>query len=626
MNARSNNEDAAAARLTALREGGFNHGMDAIPTLARWWQEAERHVETTGAAAPEAVGGRPAWLAALERAHAAEIGHRLPEAEEALAAAAAGVPEGAWRRVLDLLALRVEIRRADVPRLSVAEARAEAFAGSVPAGEPETAARAWHALGTLEIRLGRLDVAETALARALVLVSEAPSKTWILDGFAQVFFGTGAWEEARRTWTAALARRERAGDLLGIAITAGHLAHLHTALGEPRLAQVRLAAALAAVSDRVPALSRVRLTTFLVEACLDAGDVPAAEAAAEDLAVLSASHHSPHPLLGYAALARARVAAARGDEDGARRGLAGAAGLLTHPSQALLLRAWEARLLPRSGAGAEWTPGDAALAAAVGYACEGEAMLRLTLAEGAAAGKDLESARAHLDAALSVATSANNPEWTRRVEEAYRRVDPVRAAERIAERYAGVGAAEARTTVEEVASVVFADLVGFTARSQDLPPAETMATARSFYELSSHLLVAHRLRPLAYLGDGLLAVARGDGHPRRARDFARDLVQRCARVSLVRRALSEAWGLDCRAGVATGPVVMGPLGTHLKTEWTVIGRTANLAARLQGAAKPGEVVSSGDPALDSGPAGAPETVSLKGFPAPVAVRRETVGI
>jgi class 3 adenylate cyclase len=120
------------------------------------------------------------------------------------------------------------------------------------------------------------------------------------------------------------------------------------------------------------------------------------------------------------------------------------------------------------------------------------------------------------------------------------------------------------------------------------------------------------------MGDGLLAVAQGTAHRDRGRRFAPELVARCGQIGRVRRARGESLGLTTRAGVASGPVVLGLVGSLAKLEHLAIGRTTNLAARLQGEARPGEVVS----ALTDEEAGPDsERVSVKGFDVDIPVER-----
>jgi class 3 adenylate cyclase len=192
-------------------------------------------------------------------------------------------------------------------------------------------------------------------------------------------------------------------------------------------------------------------------------------------------------------------------------------------------------------------------------------------------------------------------------------------------RFTGGSAADLDRTVRTDASIVFADLVGFTPRSEHMSAEEVMDTVRCLFELSVPVLARHRVQPLSYRGDGLLACARGEDHERRALAFAREFTRRAARATAVRHAMGRDWGLDVRAGVASGPVVLGVLGTLFKLEYVVNGRTANLAARLQSSAKPNEVVCDAHVAACAG-LEPTEELALKGLAAPVSACRIAVGL
>ena len=106
-----------------------------------------------------------------------------------------------------------------------------------------------------------------------------------------------------------------------------------------------------------------------------------------------------------------------------------------------------------------------------------------------------------------------------------------------------------------------------------------------------------RQRGLVYqfTGDGLLAVFGVpyplDCHAKAAVDAARDIASALRKVNDQRCADGrQPWRIGC--GVHTGPVVCGNLGVAGRSEFTVIGDTVNLAARLEGLTRElgGEVV------------------------------------
>ncbi len=499
-----------------------------------------------------------------------------------------------------LLTLRVRLR--DAPDGALDDALDELRALS-RGDDPALGARAHHLEGVVHLRRGRIEEAERAFVTALGASADPAFRSHVLDGFGQALLGAGAWNEARRVLTAVARDKERRGDRVGTAITVGHLALLELRLGRPVEA--------AAVANRwlqtagpSPVLTRLRLATLALGAEADAGLPLSRLSEVESLVFAAGETH--HPLIGFAAVALARTTGA------AREWLEVAREHLVAPSDVALLRYWEAVL------GVAPEPDDAYLERmqqlfrASPLPSEAEILTRLFLAARARAGDPL-AARRHLDAAYACAARANNPLWQDRVDRASRTLDPEGLSARLVERFSGRSLDELSQTVHEEVTVVFADLVGFTPRTLELAPEDVMATVRGLFELAVPLMTRHRVRPLSYLGDGLLAVAEGEGHERRGLCFAQDLVARAARVSIARRALGEKWGLDLRAGVATGKVVLGTLGTLFKLEFAAIGPATNLASRLQGAAAEGEVLAATLPGEHTDFSACPVTLPLKGW-------------
>ena len=559
-------------------------------------------------------GERPAWLEDLAAAMVAELAFDVARARTLLERARPSVPEGPFRNVLALLGLRVAVREAKAASVSEACDGLERLLATLGEDERPTRARALHLLTIARMRLGRLELAEEAISEALALVDDAPVRVWMTDSMAQLLIGQGAWSEAVRTLVALVARRREANDLLGVAISAGHLSRLHTQLGRPAQGAAIARDALLGLGPDAPLLTRLRLHTLITSALLDHADAPTIEAAARALEELvKQAATDPHYLRGYAMMTLARARAAVQDEPGAHQWLERAASELTLPAHVALLRFHEAKVDPKKTRDAEWRSSFEKLVAATDFVCEAEMRTLVLLAQHALEDGDEAAMRSRLEQAHRRAMQSNNPLWMRWVDDATGELDPAALSERIARRFSGRSRAELTQTTREDVTIIFADLVNFTPRTLELEPEDVMETVRGLFELGVPLMTKHRVTPVSYLGDGLLAVCQGPEHERRGLSFARDLVARAGRVTRVRRTLANGWPLDLRAGVASGPVVLGTLGTLFKTEFAAIGVATNLAARLQSKAEPGEVMCAARTARAASFDHPAETMKLKGF-------------
>ncbi len=101
------------------------------------------------------------------------------------------------------------------------------------------------------------------------------------------------------------------------------------------------------------------------------------------------------------------------------------------------------------------------------------------------------------------------------------------------------------------------------------------------------------------------------------------LAVRCGLELVSSPAAQEFWGGRVRAGIATGVVFAGEVGSTMRQEYTVMGSGVNLSARLMGQAKPGELAIDDttynrvDQLVNCKP---PEYVTLKGIGQPIPIR------
>ncbi|MBI2528976.1 MAG: AAA family ATPase [Candidatus Rokubacteria bacterium] len=142
-------------------------------------------------------------------------------------------------------------------------------------------------------------------------------------------------------------------------------------------------------------------------------------------------------------------------------------------------------------------------------------------------------------------------------------------------------------------TVLFADVSGFTSLAERLDPEEVHTLMNRAFELM--LASVHRYEGTVnqFLGDGLMAlfgapVAHED-HARRAALAALGM-QRA--LGAYREELKGRRGVDFRVrlGLNTGLVVVAAIGDNLRMDYTAVGDTTNVAARMQQMAEPGQVV------------------------------------
>jgi class 3 adenylate cyclase len=206
----------------------------------------------------------------------------------------------------------------------------------------------------------------------------------------------------------------------------------------------------------------------------------------------------------------------------------------------------------------------------------------------------------------------------RDVDRLYRPYVPSPLAERLRR---DPGAAELGGEEREV-SVLFADLQGFTSFAERAAPSDVLAMLNAYWAVTVPVVVReHGGLIERFAGDAVMVVfnAAGDqpDHARRAVAAAFDM----QRATDAARESRHDWP-QFRAGVNTGRAIVGNVGTEEQRSFTAIGDTTNVAARLQGAAAPGEVVVSratadalpGDPLLETETLG---SLELKGKREPV---------
>jgi class 3 adenylate cyclase len=139
----------------------------------------------------------------------------------------------------------------------------------------------------------------------------------------------------------------------------------------------------------------------------------------------------------------------------------------------------------------------------------------------------------------------------------------------------------------EDATVVFADIVGFTPIGSEMAPADLVNVLNELFGRFDELAVRHRLEKIKTIGDGYMAVG---GVPVPLADHADCAVRFALDVQVATDQLAAELGmpLRVRVGIHTGPLVAGVIGRD-KLAYDLWGDTVNVASRMESQGLPGRV-------------------------------------
>jgi class 3 adenylate cyclase len=142
-------------------------------------------------------------------------------------------------------------------------------------------------------------------------------------------------------------------------------------------------------------------------------------------------------------------------------------------------------------------------------------------------------------------------------------------------------------------TALFADVVGSTALAEVIDPEDWTSIINEAFDLMSRAVFRYEGTIAQLQGDAMLAffgapVAHEDD-PERAIFAAIDML---AAIDEFRAQLRVSHGIEfrIRAGINSGPVMVGNVGSDLRYEYTALGDAVNVAARMQSAAQAGTIV------------------------------------
>lgn len=145
----------------------------------------------------------------------------------------------------------------------------------------------------------------------------------------------------------------------------------------------------------------------------------------------------------------------------------------------------------------------------------------------------------------------------------------------------------------KLATVVFGDVKGFTAMSEDLPPEQVTAIMNECFDALTEVVVKYDGEVLKYIGDAIMAAfgypTAHEDDPVRAIQAALEMQEALAKFAAKLKS-TRGFELTMRIGINSGQVFVAKVGAGRFKRDDLMGNTVNLASRLEHEADPGSVL------------------------------------
>ena len=164
-----------------------------------------------------------------------------------------------------------------------------------------------------------------------------------------------------------------------------------------------------------------------------------------------------------------------------------------------------------------------------------------------------------------------------------------------------VAAKQSKDTValKRYRSIAFVDIVGFTTFSEKLNPHEVVQILNIFFRKINGTILRYQGDIDKFLGDAiLLTFINAEASVRAVTDIV--LIDLPIINAQIQSIFPQMTDIEVHAGVNTGWVILGELGSPLRKDFTVIGDEVNLASRIQSLSPPNEIWISGKTAGNLG--------------------------
>lgn len=140
-------------------------------------------------------------------------------------------------------------------------------------------------------------------------------------------------------------------------------------------------------------------------------------------------------------------------------------------------------------------------------------------------------------------------------------------------------------------TILFADIVNFTTLAEKMEPIELADFLNTYFRLTSDAIFQENGTLDKFIGDAVMALF---GAPYTREDDAIRAIRAALRIyrslELYNQSAPEGKKINIRIGINSGNVVAGNFGSMERMEYTVLGDTVNVAARIQAACEPGQIL------------------------------------
>jgi adenylate cyclase len=142
-----------------------------------------------------------------------------------------------------------------------------------------------------------------------------------------------------------------------------------------------------------------------------------------------------------------------------------------------------------------------------------------------------------------------------------------------------------------IATILFADIIGFTQLSERMPPRDINMLLNQFFSRMTDIIFEYEGTLDKYIGDSLMAVF---GAPMEKKDDAKRAIIAALKMRqelpVIMNKMEAKKRFNIRIGINTGRVVAGNIGSPKRMDYTVIGDPVNIASRLESIAEPNQIL------------------------------------